>query len=179
MNSSFEKAFTIVVSHEGGFDETREDPGNWTSGIVGTGRLRGTKYGISAAAYPRLDIAQLTLDQARTIYQRDYWLRIRGDDLPSALALLVFDAAVNSGVRAATRWLQATVGASVDGLFGPVTKRAVAETVQVLGLEAVCIKFLAKRLYFLGCLPNWRLFGRGWSERLCSLMYQSQTLREP
>jgi lysozyme family protein len=175
---AFEKAFRIVVGHEGGFDTTRADPGNWTSGIVGVGVLLGTKYGVSAAAYPDVAIADLTLDQAQTIYRRDYWDRIGGDGLPPSLALLVFDAAINNGAAAAARWLQATVGADQDGRIGPVTRAAAAACVAKDGAGTVGARFQGRRVFFMGCLSTWPVFGHGWAERLCLLPYQSITMTE-
>jgi lysozyme family protein len=76
--SNFDRMFEIVAGHEGCLTAHPADPGNWTDGAVGAGICRGTKFGISAAAYPDLDIANLTLDAAKALYQRDYWQRIAG-----------------------------------------------------------------------------------------------------
>jgi lysozyme family protein len=176
MTGVFDQAFEVVVGHEGGFDATQADPGNWTSGVVGVGRLAGTKYGVSAAAYPDVAIADLTLDGARAIFRRDYWDPVRGDDLPPSLALLVFDCAVNNGVSTAARWLQSAVGSDTDGAIGPLTLRAVAAATQSGGVAPLCAHFHAKRIFFMACLPSWRVFGRGWSERLSLLPYQSLTM---
>ena len=116
--NTFEQAFAVVVGHEGSGDADPHDPGNWTGGRVGTGTLAGTRFGISAAAYPTLDIARLTLGDAQAIYRRDYLDRVAGGALPPPLALLVFDAAVNAGIGSAARWLQIAVGAFVDGVIG-------------------------------------------------------------
>ena len=48
-------------------------------------------------AYPDLDIKNLTLEDAKAIYKRDYWDRMQADELPSGLDLVVFDTAINSG----------------------------------------------------------------------------------
>ena len=98
--SVFDNAFRAVVGVEGGYTANPLDPGNWTGGKCQIGRCNGTKYGISAASYPSLSIADLTLSDAQVIYRRDYWDKTAGDELPPALALLVFDAAVNSGPTA-------------------------------------------------------------------------------
>ncbi len=172
----FEQAFAIVVGHEGGFDRNREDPGNWTGGAVGAGELVGTRFGVSAAAYPALDIPNLTLAGAQAIYRRDYWDRVRGDALPPRLALLVFDAAVNNGVGRAVRWLQAAVGVGADGVPGPATFAAVAAGLGSPGEAALCGEFQARRMDFMACLPTWRSFGLGWARRLCALPYQSMTM---
>ena len=169
---TFEKCFAIVVGEEGGYDTTRDDPGNWTGGAVGNDELRGTKFGISAAAYPMLDIANLTLADAQAIYRRDYWNRVRGDALPPPLALLVFDAAVNNGVARAVRWLQAAVEVTVDGDFGPMTLAAVTQKIAA-GWAALATEFVAQRLVFMASLPTWRTFDLGWARRLCALPYRA------
>ena len=116
--SNFDRMFDIVVGHEGGFTANPADRGNWTGGVIGAGTCRGTRFGISAAAYPDLDIANLSLDAAKALYQRDYWQRIAGDRLPAALALLVFDAAINNGTGRAVRWLQQVAQVPQDGVIG-------------------------------------------------------------
>jgi Glycosyl hydrolase 108 len=62
-----------ILPHEGGYTSDKNDPGNWTGGKVGKGELHGTKYGIAANSFPKLDIKNLTVKQAESIYQRDYW----------------------------------------------------------------------------------------------------------
>ena len=52
--SDFDWIFDFVVASEGGFTDNPADPGNWTSGRVGSGICRGTKFGISAAAHSDL-----------------------------------------------------------------------------------------------------------------------------
>ena len=176
--STFESAFALLVGHEGGLSLDQADPGNWTGGRPGQGTCRGTKYGISAAAYPDIDIANLTVDQAADIYRRDFWNRIMGNSLPPPLALLVFDAAVNNGIARATEWLQQAAGAEPDGVIGPATAKAVQRAAQTQGGAALCAEFLARRLSFMASLPTWRTFGLGWARRLCSLPYQSLTMTE-
>ena len=54
---------------------------------VNSGELRGTKFGVSASAYPTLDIADLTLETAQEIYRHDYWMPLQGNALPLKLAM--------------------------------------------------------------------------------------------
>lgn len=171
--SAFERAFTIVIGHEGGFDKTEADPGNWTGGAVGKGVLKGTSWGISAAAYPDLTIVDLSQADAEAIYRRDYWDKISGDQLAPPLALLVFDAAVNNGISRAVRWLQSSVGVAPDGQIGAVTLAAIEKAVSSHGGAGLCAEFNAQRLNFMTSLPTWRVFGLGWARRLCQLPYQS------
>lgn len=89
---NFDHAFIFVVGIEGGYTNDPNDPGGET------------KFGISKRAYPQVDIPNLTLDEAKAIYLRDYWHVCKCDELPADMALLVFDAAVNQGVSAALRF---------------------------------------------------------------------------
>lgn len=149
---NFEGAFAVVIGHEGGYVFHPEDPGGET------------KYGISKRAYPHVDIARLTLDDARAIYRRDYWEPARCHELPDALALQVFDAAVNHGVRSAAKMLQSAVGADVDGVIGPQTMAAAWRTNPV----RAAIRFNAARLEFYTTLPTFASFGRGWTRRVAA-----------
>lgn len=71
--SNFDEAIKVVMKHEGGFQKNPKDRGNWTTGEIGTGELRGTKYGISAMSYPGEDIEHLTEARAEEIYRKDFW----------------------------------------------------------------------------------------------------------
>jgi len=170
--SAFDEAFAAVVGNEGGFGNNPADPGNWTGGAVGAGTCRGTKWGISAAAYPTLDIEKVTEGDARVIYLARYWTPISAALLAPALALLVFDAAVNNGVGRAVMLLQAAVGAEQDGLLGPQTLARVAAA----DASATAAEFQARRLLFMVGLPTWHTFGLGWARRLCRLPFQAQIM---
>lgn len=51
--SDFDKAFEIVIGHEGGYVNNPKDPGGET------------KYGISKRTYPNEDIRGMTLERAK------------------------------------------------------------------------------------------------------------------
>jgi lysozyme family protein len=166
-NEDFERALALILRHEGGYSCHAGDAGNWTGGSCGEGVLRGTKYGISAAAYPELDIERLEAAEAAAIYRRDYWDKAGCADLPPRLAYVVFDAAVNNGVGRAVRWLQETLDVRADGVWGPATRAAATRAFErdPEG-EALLIEFHARRLSFMVGLGAWKEFGRGWSRRL-------------
>lgn len=140
----FPKAFSIVVGLEGGFSTDRQDPGNWTSGHIGQGEFKGTKYGVSAAAYPLLDIANLSLVDAQAIYVRDYWEFSGCQNLPWSKALMVFDAAVNQGQN----WAR--------GLTGDVVEMFAARAVRYMHE------------------PGFVRDGHGWMRRLANILIQGQ-----
>ena len=162
---SFATCFAFTLRFEGNFTDSQADPGNWTSGEVGHGELRGTKYGISAASYPTLDIANITLQAAENIYHQDFWGPINGDALPLPVALASFDAAVNSGVRRAVIWLQQAVGVQTDGDLGKITLAAILHGNPL----QISQETISRRLEFLTKLPEWANFGFGWSRRIVAL----------
>jgi len=162
---NFDRCFAFTLGAEGGYTDNAADPGNWTGGQVGRGELRGTKFGISAAAYPQLDIVTLTEDAAEAIYRRDYWTPLHGDELAAAVALVAFDSAVNAGVRRAITWLQQASGQMSDGVLGPATLAAVNDGNPV----AVARETLVRRLDFYAQLPSWQNFGLGWTRRVIAL----------
>jgi lysozyme family protein len=165
----FERAFQIVVGHEGGYSTDPHDRGNWTGGDVGKGELKGTKYGVSARAYPGLDIAGLTLDAARAIYLRDYWSPCRCGEMAWGPALVTFDSAINSGVRFASILLQRAVGAAPDGVIGPRTLASLAAR----DPHQVAAEMLAQRAYQMTAMPTWHTHGLGWIRRITRLGLQA------
>jgi lysozyme family protein len=148
----FDALIDRVLSHEGGYVNDPRDPGGET------------KFGISKRAYPQLDIKNLTRAQAIEVYRRDYWARMRGDDLPPGVAFQVFDSAVNHGIGQAIRWLQRAAGVADDGVVGPVTIAAVKR----LDPADVVLAFNAERLEFYTKLSTWQAFGAGWARRVAA-----------
>ncbi len=95
-------ALKEIFGNEGGFQKLKNDSGNWTGGKIGKGRLVGTKYGICAASYPKVDIPKLTIIQAARYYERDFWGPLKLSGLKSqGLATTIMDTAVNCGVGTA------------------------------------------------------------------------------
>lgn len=155
-------AFDRLMGHEGGYSDNPDDPGNWTGGKVGVGKLLGTKWGLAANTYPHLDIKNLTREDARKIYRRDFWEQIHGDEMYDGLAFQAFDFAVNSGIPTAIRYLQRAVGVADDGIWGPRSKAAAEEITE----SDAILRFLAERLEFMTKLTIWDKFGRGWARRI-------------
>ncbi|MEJ7932592.1 glycosyl hydrolase 108 family protein [Ramlibacter sp. AN1015] len=155
----FDKAFARLIGHEGALSMDRKDPGNWTGGKVDRGVLKGTKYGISAASYPHLDIEGLTLEQAKEIYREDFW-EVIGKAHP-AVKFQLFDAAVNHGKGNAIRMLQRAVNVADDGVWGPISQRGLER----MDHNDVLLRFVAYRLKFWAQLTTFDIYGRGWTRR--------------
>lgn len=164
-----------IFESEGGFQRDRLDPGNWTGGAVDAGVLKGTKYGISAAAYPNLDIMALTLDEAADLYIADYLGPIQANRFADGVAFQLLDFAVHSGPREAKRQLQQALGVVADGVIGPVTLAAIHDRTEA----QVCLLLIGERLDFMTDLPNWAHNSRGWAKRIArKLKYAAQDCAE-
>lgn len=127
-----------------------------------------TRFGISQAAYPDLDIRALTREDAAAIYRRDYWEPIHGDELPLRLAVQTFDHAVNAGPAGAVRLLQCALRVAADGVIGPATIAA-ARSQDRQGPET-SIALAEERISFYAGLilrkPGQSKFGKGWRRRV-------------
>lgn len=172
--NNFDRAFEMVIGHEGVMSRDPTDNGNWTGGAVGNGVLRGTKYGISAKSYPALDIENLTLDQAKAIYEKDYWNKVKCDEMPGPIALIVFDALVNTGRGAV--WLQHALGVRKDGVVGPQTLAALKRAVEKDGGSDLIVEMLALRMVHNGDASTWEHHKLGWSRRVATLAFQCLTM---
>lgn len=157
--ANFEPAFDWMIPHEGGYADDPMDPGGET------------KYGISRRAYPDLNIANLSLEDARAIYLRDYWGGQPYCRLASQpVANKVFDLAVNMGQAEAHKLLQRALNDCgehlvVDGELGELTLAAANRCDSQLLLEA--LRDQACRFYQLLVVrrPSSTKFLDGWLRR--------------
>jgi len=95
---SFDGVIDRLLGREGGYVNDPEDRGGET------------KYGISKAANPDVDIPSLTVDRAKQLYKERYWDAIQADSLPASMREIAFDAAVNQGVTWTKRALSQAAG---------------------------------------------------------------------
>lgn len=169
--TNFDKAFVELIGNEGGFKKEEKDRMDWTSGEVGKGELRGTKFGISAGTYPTLDIPNLTLEQAKAIYKRDFWDASLLDSVDYEVAFQIFDADVNHGPGNGTRMVQRALGVADDGKIGPIT-RAALKAMEPVKFNML---FLAERLIFMSKISTFNTYGRGWAVRIANNMRKAVT----
>jgi len=107
-----------------------------------------------------------SLNDAKTIYRKNYWDACRCDQMPDTLRYPLFDAAVNSGANQAIKWLQSAVGVKADGVIGPVTQ----QSVNVAPAQATRQKMIGNRLRFMTELKNWPSFSKGWARRIAAIL---------
>jgi lysozyme family protein len=158
MNQNFDKALAAVLVHEGGYVFNKNDPGGMTNlGCTKTVWEEHCGHPVDEKA-----MRALTPADVGPLYKRKYWDKVKGDELPSGVDYVVFDAAINSGPGRAAKWLQACVGVEPDGGIGPKTLAAV----QAFNSKQLIEDYTKRRLSFLMDLPTWDTFGRGWTRRV-------------
>lgn len=86
-----------------------------------------TKYGISQRAYPKLDIKNLKLAKAVSLYHRDYWRAMYCEQSAAGVDFMLLDGAVQHGAPAMTQLTQRLVNSKPDGRMGPKTLAAILD----------------------------------------------------
>jgi len=152
----FDAAFERLIGHEGGYSDHPADPGGKTMWGVTERVARAKGYTGEMRDMPKAWAKA-------NVYRPDYWDAVKADQLPEAVRFDVFDAAVNSGVGQAAKWLQRAAGVADDGAIGPVTLAAAAGAGPTLAP-----RFNGYRLQFMADLATWPAFGRGWAKRIAS-----------
>lgn len=153
----FDTALAHVLISEGGYANHPADPGVATNMGITQRTARAHGYTGSMRRLPR--------DVAARIYRQAYWDQCRCDELPSELRLPVFDAAVNSGCTRSIRWLQEAVNVRATGVINDEVLLVLANLTP-REIPYVRARLLELRLAFLRNLSTWRVFGRGWTNRL-------------
>jgi lysozyme family protein len=161
MKDNFESVLAHVLEHEGGYVNHPSDPGGRTNKGV-TQKVWEEWVGHDV---DEKTMRGLTVEMVAPLYKAKYWDKVKGDDLPSGVDYVVFDAAVNSGPGRAVKWLQACVGVEQDGGIGPKTLAAV----NGFNRYALIDDYGKRRLSFLMDLPHWNTFKGGWSKRVASV----------
>lgn len=163
---ALEQGLRFVLRWEGGFVDHPDDPGGRTNKGITQKVYDGWR---ARQRLPAQDVKLIADAEVQTIYASDYWLPPRCDVLPAPLDIVQFDTAVNMGVGRAVRFLQATVGCSVDGDFGAGTERAVAGCDPGTALAAYCQR---REDFYRGLAqknPKLAVFLKGWLNRLNAL----------
>lgn len=164
--SEFERSLAKVLVHEGGFSNHPKDPGGATMKGVTQRVYDSFRRSINQDTRSVKFITDLEL---QTIYRRQYWDLIKGDQLPAGVGYVVFDGAVNSGVGRSPKWLQRALqeaglySGPIDGVVGPGTIEAVAAHPDH---DRLISRIAELRVAFLKALKTWPTFGKGWKARV-------------
>lgn len=155
---NWNKCLEIILHHEGGYVNHPKDPGGETN------------LGVTKRVYEewggKKDMKELTPADVSPIYKKNYWDRVRGDDLPAGLDLCVFDFGVNAGTGRAAKYLQKMIGTTPDGGIGPATLQKLKEYVDDQGVEHTIKLYQMGRQKYYESLSTFSTFGRGWTRRV-------------
>lgn len=161
MKDNFARCLPEILRHEGGWADHPKDPGGATMKGITIGTYRQWK----GREVTKAELRAISDAEVAAIYRRNYWDKVRGDDLPAGLDLVAFDAAVNSGPSRGARWLQTALGVAADGKIGPKTIAAARAADAATAIN----RALDIRLSFLKGLKTWPTFGKGWSSRIAGV----------
>ena len=162
MKENYQNCLDIILHHDGGYVNHPEDPGGMTNLGV-TKRVYEDWVGYAVSEHT---MQNLTKEDVAPIYEKNYWGRLKCDDIPSGLDLCVFDFGVNAGTGRSAKYLQRMIGTVADGGIGPNTLRALDEYVSLHGLNETIENYQANRQRYYEKLKTFKTFGRGWTRRV-------------
>ncbi|SEK33688.1 Predicted Peptidoglycan domain-containing protein [Roseovarius azorensis] len=182
-----------IVAREGGFVNDPDDPGGATNFGVTIHTMRALGLDLDRDGRVTVaDVRLLTRAQAVDIFIEHYFVRPRIAQLPEALQASVFDMQVNAGANA-VKILQRLVTqmgypATVDGVIGPATIRAVKAAHDAAPGHIADAYAIARRNYYLrlaDARPASRKYARsraggkgGWIRRAEEFMAQRYRMTE-
>ena len=159
--TNFYKCLEMILHHEGGYINHPEDPGGMTNMGV-TKRVYEEWVGYAVSEHTMKNLKE---SDVAPIYKKNYWDRLKCDQLPEGLDLCVFDFGVNAGTGRAAKYLQMLIGATKDGAIGPKTLALVDEYVSLHGVPEAIDDYQDNRQKYYEKLKTFETFGRGWTRR--------------
>lgn len=187
MPNNFSIAHKFTAKWEGGESDHPDDGGGLTKygvslkflgGLSGTQSNRDVleRMGIRLPI-TRQVIYDLTRDQAASLFRWQFWDKLKLSLIPLRPAVVLYDAAVNSGpaqsVKLAQRGYNRCVAYGqplvVDGIMGPATRTAM----QLADTDKALTAMLDAREKFVQTIvannPSQQVFLRGWINRVDDL----------
>jgi lysozyme family protein len=170
MKKNFDKCLEMLLHHEGGYVNHPSDPGGMTN------------LGVTKRVYDEWidresteqEMRDLKPEDVAPIYRKNYWSRLRLDDVGSGIDWALFDFCVNSGPSRPAKALQRAVGAVADGAIGPKTLQLVAEKDPKFVIDYI----YTVRQAFYESLRTFDTFGRGWTRRNKETLEQALSMVE-
>ncbi|HGM5819248.1 TPA: glycoside hydrolase family 108 protein [Serratia marcescens] len=168
---AFNHAIAFVLGKEGGYVNDPTDKGGETKYGISDKRdgIADGMTDVDGDGKPDTRIKDLTLGQASQIYFRDYWYPSYCPDWPDGISLIVFDSAVQHGVKKAISLLQDAAGVAADGIVGAKTRA----TVLAADPEWLLTRYLLRRARYYAEIiksnPSQAKYLNGWFNRLDSV----------
>ena len=157
MLDPFDACLAFTLAQEGGWSDDPGDPGGPTNqGLTMSDLLHWNREASVD------DLRAMPADLVSALYRALYWMPVRGWALWPGLDLMLFDAAVNTGVGVATKQLQRTLHVPVDGALGVITAQAARSVGDRTALLSSIHDAQSAGYRAMGNFPR---FGRGWLAR--------------
>jgi len=169
MKENRHKALAIELKFEGGKDDDPIDPGGRTN--------QGVIQRVYAAwrrkkGLPARDVFLMENAERDEIYFDNYFAKVRFDELPPGVDVVVVDGAINSGPAQSIKWVQRALGIQADGVLGDVTMERILSHENH---DALIAGILERRMAFLRALKTFYHFGKGWTSRVNQLRQVGQS----
>ena len=169
--AEYEPAYEKTILNEGGY-KLHNVPGD-TGGMTYAGITR--KWNPSWLGWEIIDRGDMGNSQltqmVRDFYKINFWDKVKGDDLArQETAETIFDFAVNTGLRVASKLAQLAVGATPDGAIGPITVQALnAEDAETFEMKFAIAK-VARYASICNNDRSQNKFLLGWINRTLEVM---------
>lgn len=165
MNSS--DAIKKIIIHEGGDKYTNHS----------ADRGGPTRYGITlktltawrGKATSADDVKNLKESEAIAIYKSLYWDKVKGDEIPYSMAIVLFDQAVNRGVSTVVKQAQKILGITQDGIAGPQFVLSIKKLSESNFIGAFLSESEKSYRSIASNNPSQNVFLNGWLNRVDSL----------
>jgi lysozyme family protein len=171
--ADFNNALQHVLTNEGGYVHDPDDPGGET--YKGVARQMNSKWDgwvnidilKKQSGFPANLERDIELqDKIRDFYHFNYWNRINGDNLSNqAIALTIFDFAVNAGVSTSSSLAQMVVGAVADGVIGKESTDKINNFDPEHFLAAFTVAKIARYMSIIKRRPTSQKYLYGWIKR--------------
>lgn len=185
--ANFDLYFPILLKHEGGLVDDKDDPGGITNLGVSINFALST-IDIDADGYKDADvdmdgdvdaddIRKLTSDKSKKLYKLYFWDKIRGDQIKSqSIAEIVFDHAVNAGIKSTGLILQKALNSMfsevvIDGQIGPKTIEFTNKTSGKILFDLIKQGRVDYYNNLVTKKPILKKFLKGWLNRVNSFKY--------
>ena len=187
MADNFSIAHAFTARWEGGLSDDAADRGGFTKFGVSTAFLKdiaSTQAGRDVLErmgiilpVNRNTIRSLTETQAAGLFRWQMWDALKLDLIPLRPAVVIYDAAVNSGPKQSVKFAQRGYNACVaygqpldaDGIMGPATRKAM----QQADTDKILMSMLDQREQFyhdlVAAKPSQEVFLKGWLNRVTDL----------
>ena len=169
MKDNYQASLNHVLQSEGGWSDNPADPGGATMKGITLSTYQKWK---GNAHISKDDLKAISDQDVYDLYKQNYWDKIKGDDLPSGVDYMVFDASVNMGVGRASKLIQTAAGVPADGVIGNGTLEAIKNANPTELMD----KFSTEKEDFYKSLPTFGTFGKGWLNRVAQVKTTSESM---